>query len=148
MALDMFDSKKTNWEGLWYQPDMHIYTSRCFTLADLRKFKGNIKILVRKNKFFEKDSRRPNYQFCICDSRAEKVQSFQVMKAISEAFENEAYIRLDDAVEVARRLLQDMQYGYSYDDLSVEAVSFMQEHCITPQDMLDEWLEKEGQSCD
>ena len=34
-------------------------------------------------------------------------------------------IRLEDAVEIARNLLRDYEYGYSIDDLVVEAESFM-----------------------
>lgn len=35
-------------------------------------------------------------------------------------------IRLEDALEIARGLLSDYEYGYSIDDLVVEAESFME----------------------
>lgn len=35
-------------------------------------------------------------------------------------------IRLEDAVEIARNLIRDNEYGYSIDDLVVEAESFME----------------------
>lgn len=34
-------------------------------------------------------------------------------------------VRLEDAIEVARNLLSDYEYGYSIDDLVVEAEDFM-----------------------
>ena len=34
-------------------------------------------------------------------------------------------IKLEDAVDIARGLLRDYEYGYSIDDLAVEAESFM-----------------------
>lgn len=37
-------------------------------------------------------------------------------------------IRLEDAVEVARNLLRDFEYGYSIDDLVVEAEGFMKSY--------------------
>ena len=37
-------------------------------------------------------------------------------------------IRLEDAVDVARNLLRDFEYGYSIDDLVVEAESFMESY--------------------
>lgn len=44
------------------------------------------------------------------------------------AYEQESdMIAISDAVDVANRLLRDLKYGYSYDDLQVEAVGFMRE---------------------
>lgn len=37
-------------------------------------------------------------------------------------------VRLEDAIEVARNLLYDYQYGYSIDDLVVEAEGFMESY--------------------
>lgn len=37
-------------------------------------------------------------------------------------------IRLEDAVDVARNLLSDFEYGYSIDDLEVEAEGFMKSY--------------------
>lgn len=43
---------------------------------------------------------------------------------------SEILIRLEDAVDIARGLLRDMQYGYSYDDLSVEVEGFMRDAAV------------------
>ncbi len=34
-------------------------------------------------------------------------------------------VRLEDAIEIARNLLNDYQFGYSIDDLVLEAEDFM-----------------------
>ena len=43
------------------------------------------------------------------------------------AYKSGDLVTVEDACDVARRLLKDMEYGYSYDDLSVEVDTFMQE---------------------
>lgn len=44
-----------------------------------------------------------------------------------KAYKSGELVIVEDACDVARRLLRDMEYGYSYDDLSVEVNTFMQE---------------------
>lgn len=44
-----------------------------------------------------------------------------------KAYQSGDLVTVEDACDVARRLLRDMEYGYSYDDLSVEVDTFMQE---------------------
>ena len=39
-------------------------------------------------------------------------------------------ITVEDAIEVARGLLRDHEYGYSLDDLVVEAEGFMKEKSV------------------
>ena len=52
-------------------------------------------------------------------------------KSYCTAYEPKSdFIKVEDAIEVARNLLKDMQYGYSYDDLSVEVVGFMEERSL------------------
>lgn len=52
-------------------------------------------------------------------------------KSYCTAYEpKEDFIKVGDAVEVARQLLKDMQYGYSYNDLSVEVIGFMEERSL------------------
>ena len=43
----------------------------------------------------------------------------------------EDVVALDDAVAVARSLIRDHEYGYSVDDLVVEAENFMRERCFS-----------------
>ena len=64
--LELIDGKQTKWEGLWWHPEHNGFSSACLSLADLRKFKGKVRLYVRKNKFFNGgENGRPNYHFCL-----------------------------------------------------------------------------------
>lgn len=64
--LEPIDGKQTKWEGLWWHPDFHNYSSACLKLSDLRKFKGKVRLYVRKNRYYNGgENGRPNYHFCI-----------------------------------------------------------------------------------
>ena len=53
-------------------------------------------------------------------------------------FETKTVVELNDAVCIARSLLRDMQYGYSIDDLVVEAASFMRNEAFTAVEVKDD----------
>ena len=76
--LKPFDQKRTKWQGLWYHPESYSYTSATLNLADIKSFKGNVRIIVKKNKFYEKDSNKPNYVFMLVDSDSEKYSLWEV----------------------------------------------------------------------
>lgn len=69
--LEVFDGKQTSWEGLWYHPETAGFSSASINLSALKKFKGAVRLYVRKNKFYNKgENGRPNYVFCLRDSRS------------------------------------------------------------------------------
>ena len=68
--LETFDGRQTTWEGLWWHPEYNGYSSGAIDLSELRKFKGKVRLYVRKNKFYENGSNRPNYCFCLKDSNS------------------------------------------------------------------------------
>ena len=68
--LEVFDGKQTTWEGLWWHPEYQGFSSAAIDLSQLRKFKGKVRLYVRRNKFFEKGTNRPNYCFCLKDSKS------------------------------------------------------------------------------
>lgn len=55
-----------------------------------------------------------------------------------ENFETKTVVELDAAVYLARKLLHDMQYGYSIDDLVAEAYSFMKAEAFTAVEVKDD----------
>lgn len=59
-------SDATKWEGLWNKRP-GIYGSRVFRKKNLP---DKFRIIVRYNKFYEKDSSRPRFVFCIADGDA------------------------------------------------------------------------------
>lgn len=64
--FEPIDGKSTKWAGLWWHPEYNGFCSQTISLADLRKFKGAVRLYVRKNKFFNKgENSRPNYCFCL-----------------------------------------------------------------------------------
>lgn len=89
--LEPFDNKRTKWSGLWYHPDKLCFTSASFSIAELRKFKGNIRLIVRKNRFYNNgENHRPNYVFIFTDSQNEKYLELEVVdEEITEADETE-----------------------------------------------------------
>lgn len=69
-GLETFNGMQTTWEGLWYHPEYGGFSSASISLAQLKKFKGNVRVYVRKNKFFKQGTNRPNYNFCLKDSQS------------------------------------------------------------------------------
>ena len=70
--LEAFDRKQTNWGGLWFHSEYNGFSSEAINLAELRKFKGKVRLYVRKNKFFNNgENGRPNYCFCLKDADSE-----------------------------------------------------------------------------
>ena len=64
--MEVFDGKQTSWEGLWWHPEYCGFSSAKLSLAKLKKFKGAVRLYVRKNKFFNGgEGGRPNYHFCL-----------------------------------------------------------------------------------
>lgn len=77
--LQVFDGKTTNWEGLWWHPEYCGFSSATISLAELRKFKGNVRLYVRKNKYFNGgENGRPNYNFCLKDADAQVFHTLEV----------------------------------------------------------------------
>lgn len=70
--LEFFDGKQTSWMGLWWHPEMNCFTSPTINLAGLRKFKGCVRMYVRKNRYYNNgEGGRPNYCFSLRDVNAE-----------------------------------------------------------------------------
>ena len=77
--LTAFDSMKTNWEGLWWHPEYNGFSSAVIDLSTLKKFKGKVRLYVRKNQFYNGgENGRPNYHFCIKDAESEVFRILEV----------------------------------------------------------------------
>ena len=78
--LEPFETKMTKWLGLWWHPEINAFTSEVLSLSDIRKFKGNVRLQVRKNKFYNNgENGRPNYCFTIRDAKSEVFQELEVV---------------------------------------------------------------------
>ena len=70
--LEVIDGKQTNWNGLWWHKEYNGFSSAAIDLSELRKFKGKVRLYVRKNKFFNNgENGKPNYNFCLKDAKSE-----------------------------------------------------------------------------
>ena len=78
--MKTFDCKQTKWEGLWWHPEYAGFSSSSINLAKLKEFKGNVRLLVRKNKYYNNgENSRPNYLFCIKDSKSDIFRNIEVV---------------------------------------------------------------------
>jgi hypothetical protein len=68
--LEVFENLQTDWNGLWFHPEVGGFSSAAINLSKLKKFKGAVKFYVRKNRLYKKDTNRPNYVFCIKGSNS------------------------------------------------------------------------------
>jgi hypothetical protein len=115
--------------GLWGNGN-GIYTSKRYRSSFCKTLGEDIQFSLCYNKQHIKDDNRPrflmriyNHQSAQCDYKAAELQVMMNDNIV----EYQDVITLDDAVKIARGLLRDMQYGYSIDDLVVEAERFMSE---------------------
>lgn len=126
--LEPFDKKQTNWEGLWYHPEYGGFSSACINLADLRKFKGNVRLYIRKNKYFNKgENGRPNYHFCLKDADADVFHTLEIEDEEDQGYTDREGNRLFTREEVRRIIngtFDDVKYGISdpYDILPEDFV--------------------------
>lgn len=78
--LEPFDQKRTTWQGLWYHKHNYCFTSASINLSDLKKYKGCVRLVVRKNRYFnDGQNDRPNYVFMLVDSKAERFRDLEVV---------------------------------------------------------------------
>ena len=78
--LKTFENKQTSWEGLWYHPETGGFSSSVINLAKLKEFKGNVRVYVRKNKFYNNgENGRPNYVFSIKDANSDTFSNVNVI---------------------------------------------------------------------
>ena len=89
MPLQSFDGKQTNWEGLWYHPEYCGYSSATIKLSELKKFKGTVRLYMRKNKFYEKGGNKPNMRFCLKDANSDTFSELSVESEME-------YAKMDD----------------------------------------------------
>lgn len=109
--LAPIDGKQTQWLGLWWHPEYNGFSSEAISLADLRKYKGKVRLYIRKNKYFnEGENGQPNYRFTLRYSDAAVFQEVAV-----DDFEESKLItkkQLQEVINsVACRVGGDIWYG-------------------------------------
>lgn len=123
---EVIEKKQTNWLGLWHHPEYNGFSSAAIDLSALRDFKGLVRLYVRKNKFYEKGSNKPNYCFCLKDANSPTFTSIGVVEdgTKTQYMEDGVYYdeegnRLYTHEEVQyciNRAAEDGRRGYGYGD--------------------------------
>jgi len=90
-------SEKTKWEGLW-QSRQGVYSGATIKKKDIPTY---ARLVVRYNKFYEKDSNRPKFVYCFADSEAYKDMCVPIEIEEYEST-SEQFAKLDELVEVMR----------------------------------------------
>ena len=107
--LEVFDNKRTSFEGLWWHAESNCFTSAVISLAQLRKFKGNVRMVVKKNQFYNGgENGRPNYIFSLYDAKSDNPVELEVQSECNESGERmysreEVQYAIDRAAEDGRR---------------------------------------------
>ena len=112
--LEVIDNKRSSWEGLWWHPECQYFSSAVISLAQLKKFKGNVRLYVKKNKYFNNgENGRPNYKFCLCDAKSANIREFQ----IEDIDEEDEFERLYTQAELDAAIEKAIEGMYSYDQV-------------------------------
>lgn len=137
----MFRSK---WIGMWKNNNSEYAHSSIVDKSVFDVIPEKFRIVLKRNKQHAKSDNRPNFVFAFADtdniSFSNEYTSSDITHAgiedIAYNLSQEGLIKVEDAVEVARSLLRDFEYGYSIDDLMVEADGFMREKQLDEDDLL------------
>lgn len=59
--------KRSKWYGLWNNSEKHFMVSQPISIDSLKDFteSDSFRLIIKKNKYYEKDSNRPYYNFAI-----------------------------------------------------------------------------------
>lgn len=98
-------SLKTEWEGLWKQRD-GVYSSYVLKKEDIPPYS---KLIVRHNKYYEKDSTKPRFVFCFANGDSEK--------AITLKTEKEDFISMIEMLEKIKELEEQIDSMYTYEQV-------------------------------
>ena len=81
--MEKFSDCHTRWEGLWYHPENHNYTSAALNLASLKGFKGTCRLRMYKN--FKKGDTQPTYLFTISSTSEDDVEKLEIRHSEHES---------------------------------------------------------------
>ena len=103
----------TKWQGLWAQERQGFYAGQVIKKADIPKY---TRLVLRYNKFYEKDGNRPRFVYCFADSEGYKDKCVPL-----EIVDEEEAERLYTEEEVYQ-IIHGMQieHGLSYGDDLIE----------------------------
>lgn len=116
MAKPSFDGRQTDSMGMWWNEDWHAWQTSAFRISDRQGFKGSVRILVRRNRFYKKDTNRPYFTVQIVSSRCESDKDLGSMSMCEDC---EYYGKSYTGSEVYDACSM-VANGYSLDDIAAE----------------------------
>lgn len=129
MGVQSYDKKTTGWIGIWYHPESNSYSSAALNLKVFKDFKGTVRFYLRKNRFYQKGTNRPNFVLAISDSKAERF--IQQIEVIDDEWDREEWRKLytrngsyfddgnnrfyseDEVRTIIDGVIRDVQNGYT-----------------------------------
>ena len=100
----------TKWLGLWKQERKGIYAGQVIKKSDIPKY---TRIVLRQNKFYEKDSNRPRFVYCFADS-----EGYEAMCVPVETKETERLYTKDEVYRIIHGI--EEEYGLSWGNNLIE----------------------------
>lgn len=120
--LEVIDNKQTSWEGLWLHPESGYFSSAAISLAQLKKFKGSVRLYVKKNRFYNNgENGRPNYVFFLRDSKSEIVRELEV-EDIEDDDDFERYYT-EEELQAAIEEATEGMYTYSQVQYAIDCAA-------------------------
>lgn len=137
-----YTGKRTEWLGLWYNHSSYSYISQAISLAQLRDYKGTVRLVMRKNRYYESGTNRPNFQIMLCSSKsldeAHEVTVEEMPKTNDGYDDGELYVPIEDAMRIARVACDRIVYGESVDDVvGCDIPYYMEEYAMTLTDIIE-----------
>lgn len=88
-------AEKTKWYGLWNNRE-GIYSGQVIKKADIPAYS---RLIIRYNKFYDKDSKKPRFVYCFANGDAAKAITLEVSKSDFIEF-SEALAVADEVAEM------------------------------------------------
>lgn len=127
--LETIDNKHTSYGGLWWHPEYNSFSSQALSLTELKKFKGAVRLIVRKNHYFNNGQNgRPNYQFCFADAKTENPYLLEVKNNESTKTTMLSVLAMvKDEVEKLRCYSENEDYYDGYDECRQDIIKYIDE---------------------
>lgn len=109
---------QTNWLGLWAQERQGLYGGQVIKRTEIPKY---TRIVLRYNKYYEKDSNRPRFVYCFADSEGyeslcvpidwkEEIRPYKE-DGIYFTEKGERLYTQEDARAIINGTVRDVEYG-------------------------------------
>ena len=146
---------RSKWLPAWKNSDSRYAASNALNVSVITDLGKPFRLVFKRNNRKRTNDNKPSYLFAFADVMAstsnlitskdlQYESSYSELQDLKNKIEelDDNYISVSNAIEVALRLLRDFEYGYSYDDLSVEVNGFMEEESFNLKDRLFKEMEE------